>query len=93
MNLWVILLAIILVPGLAIGAALLWIGTNAMLHGRGVTRDVALAIASLRRVFCSIYGDTARQSLPQDFQDLLATLKGPRPAPARQKVRNIRSAR
>ena len=87
MNLGVILLAVILVPGLVIAATLLWIGTNAMLHGRGITQDVALAIASLRRALRSIYDDTARESLPQDLLDLLATLKQPRPARAKPEAR------
>ena len=87
-NLWVILVAaIFLVPGLVFGATLLWVGTNAMLHGRGFTRDVAMTIAGIRRALRSIYGDTVRESLPGDFLDLLARLNGARPAGAAPRPR------
>jgi hypothetical protein len=74
-DLWVILFAVCLVPALAVAAVLLWVGTNALLHGRGFTREAAITIASLRRVLRSIYDDTARESLPDDFLDLLGKLK------------------
>lgn len=73
MNLGIIILAVCLVPGLVVGSVLLWVGTDAMLHGRG-TRDVALAILGLGQALRSIYDDTVRQSLPDDFRDLLGKL-------------------
>lgn len=71
MNLGIIILAFCLVPALVVGSVLLWVGTDAMLHGRG-TRDAALAIFG--QALRSIYDDTARQSLPDDFVDMLGKL-------------------
>ena len=73
MNLGIIILAVCLIPATVVGAVLLWVGTDAMLHGRGA-RDVALAIVGLRQALRSIYDDTARQSLPDHFADLLGKL-------------------
>ena len=74
MNLGIIIiLAVCVVPALVVGSVLLWVGTDAMLHGRGA-RDVALAIVGLRQALRSIYDDTARQSLPDHFVDLLGKL-------------------
>lgn len=75
MGFMVILLAVCLAPALVIAAALLWVGTNALLHGRAFTREAAITIASLRRVLRSVYEDTAQEALPQDFLDLLGKLK------------------
>ena len=41
-------MAVCLVPALIVVAVLLWIVTNAILHGRGITREAAITIASLR---------------------------------------------
>ncbi|MBA2466293.1 MAG: hypothetical protein H0V46_01640 [Sphingomonas sp.] len=83
MNLWlIILLAVFVVPGLSVAAALLWIGTSAMWHGRAVTQEAALTIASLRRILRSVYRDTVGESLPDDIVDLLRKL-GPTPAGVR----------
>lgn len=73
MNPAIIILAVGLVPAVVVGSVLLWVGTDAMLHGRG-TRDVALAIVGLGQALRSIYEDTVRQSLPDDFLDLLGKL-------------------
>lgn len=73
MNLGIIILAVGLVPALVVGSVLLWVGTDAMLHGRG-TRDVALATLGVGQALRSIYDETARQSLPDDFRDLLGKL-------------------
>ena len=74
MNLWLILLAVCAVPGLAVGAGLVWVCTNAMLHGRSVTDEAALTISRLRRALHTIYDDTARESLPDEFVDMLGKL-------------------
>lgn len=74
MNLGMIILAICLVPALVVGSVLLWIGTNALLHGRGLAGGVALAIVSFRLALRSTYDDTVRESLPDDFVDLLGKL-------------------
>jgi hypothetical protein len=74
MNLGIIILAVCLVPALVVGSVLLWVGTNAMLYWRGIRRDAVLAIVSLRLALRSTYGDTVRQSLPDDFLDLLSKL-------------------
>ncbi len=73
MNVGIIILAVCLIPALVVGSVLLWVGTDAMLHGRG-TRDVALAIPGLSQALRSIYDDTLRQSLPGDFLGLLGKL-------------------
>jgi|KBSMisStaDraftv2_1062788.scaffolds.fasta_scaffold685913_2 hypothetical protein len=78
MNLGMIILALWLIPALVVGSVLLWVGTDAMLHGRG-TRDVALAICGLGQALRSIYDDTVRQSLPDDFRDLLGKLTAQSP--------------
>lgn len=70
----VVLLALFLVPGLVVAAVLLWVGTNAILHGRGMRQEAAITVATLRRVLRSIYRDTARESLPDDFLVLLRKL-------------------
>jgi hypothetical protein len=74
MNLGIIILAVCLVPALVVGSVLLWVGTNAMLYWRRITRDVAFAIASVRSALGSIYDDTVRESLPDDFLDLVGKL-------------------
>lgn len=73
MNLGLIILALALIPALVVGSVLVWVGTDAMLHRRG-TRDVALAIVGVGQALRSIYDDTVRQSLPDDFIDLLGKL-------------------
>lgn len=78
MNLGIIIVAVCLIPALVVGSVLLWVGTDAMLHGRG-TRDFALAILGLGQALRSIYDDTVRQSLPDDFRDLLGKLTDARP--------------
>ena len=75
-NFWVV----VLVLELAVAAALIWIGTNAILHGRGIGREAAITIASLRRLLRSVYDETIRESLPADFVDLLGKLRGRRTA-------------
>ena len=77
MNVGIIIVVVCLVPALVVGSALLWVGTEAILHGRG-TPDVALAIVGLGQALRSIYDDTVRQSLPHDFLDLLGKLSGHR---------------
>ncbi len=72
MNFWIVLLVL----ELAVAAALIWIGTNAILHGRGIGREAAITIASLRRVLRSVYDETIRESLPAEFVDLLGKLRG-----------------
>jgi hypothetical protein len=74
MNLGILLLAVCLVPALVVGSTLLWIATDAILHGREITRDVALAISRLRLAMRPIYDDTVRETLPNDFLDLLSKL-------------------
>ncbi len=74
MNLLVILLTACLLSGLVAGAQLLSIATKAVLHCRGLTAEAAATIADLRSVFRSIYRDTVRESLPQDFHVLLGKL-------------------
>ncbi len=76
MNLGLILLAVCIVPGLAVGAVLVWVGTNAMLHGRRVADEAALTISKLRRALHIIYDDAADESLPDEFVDLLSKLTG-----------------
>lgn len=73
MNPAIIILAVGLVPAVVVGSVLLWVGTNAMLHGRG-THDVAATIVGLGQALRSIYEDTVRRSLPDDFLDLLGKL-------------------
>ena len=70
----VILLAIFLVPGLVVAAVLVWTGTNAILHGHGMRQEAAITIATLQRVLRSVYRDTVRESLPDDFLVLLRKL-------------------
>ena len=72
LNFWVILLAAFLMAGLVLAAAMLWVGANAILNGRG--RELTINAASLRRAFRSIYDGTLRESLPDDFRALLAKL-------------------
>ena len=74
MDFWVILLASWLMAGLAVAAVLLWLGINAILHGRGLTHEARVTIDTLRRVLGSVYDDTAKQSLPDDFRRLLGKL-------------------
>jgi hypothetical protein len=71
-NFWVVLLIL----ELAVAVALIWIGTNAILHGRGIGREAAITIAGLRRLLRSVYDETIRESLPAEFVDLLGKLKG-----------------
>ena len=70
----VILLALFLVPGLVVAAVLLWVGTNAIIHGRGMRQEAAITVATLRRVLRSLYRDTVLESLPEDFHVLLRKL-------------------
>ena len=70
-NFWLV----VLVLELAVAAALIWIGTNAILHGRGIGREAAITIASLRRLLSSVYDETIREALPAEFGDLLGKLK------------------
>ena len=74
MNLGIIILAVLLVPALVVGSVLLWVGTNAVLYWRRVTRDAAFAIVSLGSALHSIYDDTVRELLPEDFVKLLGKL-------------------
>lgn len=74
MNLGIIILAVFLVPAIVIGSVLLWNGTDALLHGGEITRDVGLALESLGRALRSTYDSTARESLPDDFLHLLGQL-------------------
>ena len=74
MSFWVILLAAFLMAGLVVVAAMLWVGTNAILNGRG--REPALTVATLRRALRSVYKGTVRESLPDDFLALLGQLAG-----------------
>ncbi len=74
MNFWLILMVSLLASGLAVAGLLVWIGANAMIHGRGMAREAAVTIASLRRALRSIYNDTLRESLPADFLALLGKL-------------------
>lgn len=76
MNFGVILVAVCLVPALAVAAVLVWVGANAILHGRSVTDEAALTIARLRRALHTLYDDTASESLPDEFVDLLGKLTG-----------------
>ena len=73
MTLSIIILAACLVPALVVGSVLLWVAMNAILHGRGIIRDVASAMG-LGQALRSTYDDTVRQSLPEDFLDLLGWL-------------------
>ncbi len=74
MNLWVILLAACLVIGLGAAGALLWVATKAMLHGRSAADEVALTISRLTRALHTIYDETGRESVPDEFVDLLGKL-------------------
>ena len=86
MDYWVILLASWLMAGLVVAAVLLWLGVNAILHGRGLAQEAQVTIASLRRVLRSVYDDTVHQSLPDDFQRLLGKLTRHRPRAAQAGV-------
>lgn len=77
MNILAVLLAACLVSGLVVAAVLLWVGINAMVHGRGLSREAAMTVASLSRALRSIYNDTLRESLPNDFIVLLGKLARP----------------
>jgi hypothetical protein len=79
-NFWVIILTAGLLAGLVVAAVLLSVAMSAILHGRSITREAAITIANLRRALRSIYDDTLRESLPEDFLDLLGKLTrhGPR---------------
>ena len=79
MNFWVVLLVL----EVAVAAALIWIGTNAILHGRGIGREAAITVASLSRLLRSVYDETIRESLPTEFVDLLGKLRGRRAAKGR----------
>ena len=79
-NFWVILLVLELV----VAAALIWIGTNAILHGRGLGREAAITIANLRRALRSVYDETVREALPNEFVELLGKLRGRQAAKGRE---------
>ena len=87
MDFWVILLAACLASALVVTAVLLWVGVNAILHGRGLTREAALTIATLRQALRSIYEDTVRESLPDDFVALLRKLTRRKRGPLKTNAR------
>ena len=74
MNLGIIILAVFCVPAIVLGSALVCVGTDAILHGRAITRDVAIAMG-LTRGLRATYADTVRQSLPDDLLVLLGKLR------------------
>ena len=77
MNFWVIVLTACLLSGLVVAAVLLWVGMNAMVFGRPMPRNPAVALANLGRALRSSYNDTLRESLPDDLRDLLRKLARP----------------
>ena len=81
MSFWVILMTASLLSGLIVAAVLLSVAVSAILHGRTITREAAITVASLRRALRSIYDDTLRESLPEDVLDLLGKLTPHRPRP------------
>jgi hypothetical protein len=74
MSLWFILLASCLAAGLVVAAMLLWVGITAILHQHRLMGEAAITVASLGPALRSIYDGTVRQSLPDDFLDLLRKL-------------------
>ena len=76
-DFWVIVLSAGLLAALSIAAALLWVGINAILHGRGLTREAAITVTNLSRALRSIYNDTLGEALPDDWRDLLRKLARP----------------
>ncbi len=72
-----VLLTLALVPCLVVAAALLWVGTNAMLHGRGITQEAAITIANIRGILSSLYGGTLQEPPPRDILDLVGKLSRP----------------
>jgi hypothetical protein len=74
MNLGIILVAVCLVLGLGAAGALLWVAANAMLHGRSPAEELAMTVSKLRRALHTIYDETAGESLPDEFVDLLGKL-------------------
>ena len=74
MTFWFILLAAAMASGLIVAAVLLWVGTHALLYGRGVIRKGPITIARLGRILRSIYDDTVGESLPADLNALLGKL-------------------
>ena len=89
MDFWLILLVSGLASGLVVAAVLLWVGTNALLYGRGIRQQASISIASLGRLLRSVYDDTVRESLPDDLLGLLDKLTGNR---ARKGSRTARAA-
>jgi hypothetical protein len=63
---------------MVVAAVLLWVGINAIIHGRSITSEAALTVGSVRRALRSIYDDTVREALPDDFVELLDKLARPR---------------
>ena len=80
MDFWLIFMAACVASGMVVAAALLWVGINALIYGRGVRQQASISIASLGRMLRAVYDDTVGESLPDDFRDLLAKLTkhGPR---------------
>ncbi len=73
----IVLLTLALVPPLVVGAALLWIGTNAMLYGRRITHEAAIAFANVWGILSPLYRDTLHESPPRDILDLVGKLSRP----------------
>jgi hypothetical protein len=74
MSLWLFVLAIALAPAIVVAAVLLWIAANGVFQRGGLTGEAALSIVSLGRALRSLYNDTVRQSVPDDFLQLLGKL-------------------
>ena len=74
MNFWIIVLTACLLSGLVVAAALLWVGIHAMMFGRVMPRNAAVALANLGRALRTSYNDTLRESLPDELRDLLRKL-------------------
>ena len=79
MDFWLIFMAACIASGMVVASVLLWVGTNALLYGRGMRQQATISIASLGRLLRSIYDDTVGESLPDDLLGLLEKLTGHRP--------------
>lgn len=73
-SFWYILLASFTAAGLVIATMLFWVGINALIHQHRLMREAAISPESIGQALRSIYDHIVRESLPNDFLDMLRKL-------------------